>query len=343
MGGAVFPTCSMAWGQTRVAVMVFLVTSFKSTDASILWLPGLLKLVPLILSRALSTHTSTKDSRTLTGKCGSVSRGVTAPFSGSWCTRFSCTLQESVSLGLLSAFAGSPGWEIFVGPRTFAPVQEPLWYNCSPVWGSPALWLCGRDNGASSKRIYATRSASQVPVEGPWDPGLCRRHSHTRGQSGSVSCGFVWALWLPLAGRRFDVKCDCIPPTILLGLLLCPWMQGISFLVGSNILLLMVFQQLVTILVFSQENMSMSFYSAILYVSCIMMPIGWCYPSVLFPSYLSELYLIKEERLGWVELPRGDMQYLWTIFSFLLHIGKGESGTQLEYTSKDFKKLTYKM
>ena len=50
----------------------------------------------------------------------------------------------------------------------------------------------------------------------------------------------------------FDSKRDFAPPTILLGLLLCPWMWDI-FLVGCNILLLMVVQWLVAILEFSQK------------------------------------------------------------------------------------------
>ena len=42
---------------------------------------------------------------------------------GSWCTQgFVCALKESISLGVLSPFAGSPGSEICCGPRTFATV-----------------------------------------------------------------------------------------------------------------------------------------------------------------------------------------------------------------------------
>ena len=33
---------------------------------------------------------------------------------------------------------------------------------------------------------------------------------------------------MSLAGMRFDSKCDFALPTVLLGLLLCPWMWGIS-------------------------------------------------------------------------------------------------------------------
>ena len=71
--------------------------------------------------------------------------------------------------------------------------------------------------------------------------------------------GFVWAFWASLAGMGFDSKCDFTPPTILLGILLCPCMWGIFFfffLVGSNILLSMVVQQPIVILEFSQEKMS---------------------------------------------------------------------------------------
>ena len=39
---------------------------------------------------------------------------------------------------------------------------------------------------------------------------------------------FVWALWASLAGMGFDSKCEFAHPTILLGLLLCPWTWGIS-------------------------------------------------------------------------------------------------------------------
>ena len=56
---------------------------------------------PRPCSRPLTTHTSARDSWTLTGKSGSVSYRDTAPFS--WLpvhTKFVCALQESVSLVL---------------------------------------------------------------------------------------------------------------------------------------------------------------------------------------------------------------------------------------------------
>ena len=115
----------------------------------------------------LSTHTSAGDSQTLIGKSGSVSCGVTAPFS--WvlvCTRFcSCpprvsvspvlwkfcnemplAFQKSNSLGILSPFAGCPGGKSVVGPRTFAIVRELLhhilcrWRQSSSIQSAKEGW-----------------------------------------------------------------------------------------------------------------------------------------------------------------------------------------------------------
>ena len=66
------------------------------------------------------------------------------------------------------------------------------------------------------------------------DPYLHRRHSNTvLSQSlwspWVLACiRFVWALLASLAGMGFDSKCEFAPLPILLGLLLCPWTQGIS-------------------------------------------------------------------------------------------------------------------
>ena len=79
--------------------MVVMTTSFKRTYASMYC--GSQDCCSLCLwpcGRPLSTHISTRYSCTLTGKSGSVSCGVRAPFS--WIlveTSFVCSLQESVS------------------------------------------------------------------------------------------------------------------------------------------------------------------------------------------------------------------------------------------------------
>ena len=140
--------------------------------------------------------------------------------SGSWCmSNFVCVRQDwsfcfppvlwksynqillgctDNSLGSLSLFVGSPGWEIW----------------------------CGIQNLHNSGRTSLVLLFSSLWVTHP-------------------------------AGMGFDFYCDCAPPTNFLRLF-CLWMWGIFFLVGSSILLLMVFQHLVAILVLLQKEMSQS-------------------------------------------------------------------------------------
>ena len=75
-----------------------------------------------------ATHASPGEPWTLTGKSGSVSCGVTAPFSGSWRARgFVCALQEPVSpvLGKVWQLCGGAEGDILqegcATPRTAAP------------------------------------------------------------------------------------------------------------------------------------------------------------------------------------------------------------------------------
>ena len=50
------------------------------------------------------------------------------------------------------------------------------------------------------------------------------------GGSGSwCTQGFVWVFQVSLARMGFGSKCDFSLPTIMLGLLFCPWMWGIFF------------------------------------------------------------------------------------------------------------------
>ena len=90
----------------------------------------------------------------------------------------------------------------------------------------------------SSKRAYATpRSAAPwAPAPAavhrcPWPPPETLKHSVPQSLWGLwvlVHTRFVWALWASLIGMGFDSKCDFAPPTIFLGLLLCPWTWGNS-------------------------------------------------------------------------------------------------------------------
>ena len=112
-------------------------------------------------SRPPQTHASTGDSGTLTGKSGSVSCGVTSLFS--WvlvCTRFvpskilfpqsrgSSVIKshwppKSNSLGVLSPFAGPPGWGIWCGSWNFGNSAGTSLVHHSPVCGLFARWLYG--------------------------------------------------------------------------------------------------------------------------------------------------------------------------------------------------------
>ena len=101
---------------------------------------------------------------------------------------------------------------------------------------SPVLckfwWLYGGLMATSSKRAYATPRPAAPRAPAPavvhcW-PGPHRRHLSTVlcqslwGLSVLVCTGFVWTLWGSLVGMGFDSKHNFTPPTILLGLLLCP-------------------------------------------------------------------------------------------------------------------------
>ena len=93
--------------------------------------------------RPLLTYASAEDSLTLTGKSTSISCGVAALFSlvlvhTSFCVPSKSLFPQprgnsfiksqgpskSNPLGVLSPFARSSGWEISVGPRTFATMGE---------------------------------------------------------------------------------------------------------------------------------------------------------------------------------------------------------------------------
>ena len=157
---------------------------------------ALLHSVPASLQQATATHISARGSWTLTGKPGSVSGGVTAPFS--WvlvCTQgFVCALQESVSLVLckfcnqiLRRRTGLPskipwGFSVplpdpqigksVVGPRNFLTVREFLWYNCSAVCAVSARQLCGGVIGDLLQEGLATHCVTQVCcTQSPWPCG----------------------------------------------------------------------------------------------------------------------------------------------------------------------------
>ena len=159
-------------------------------------------------------------------------------------------------------------------------MRELLWSNCSPVCGLSARWLSGEAH------MLCLLGLLQPEPLFPWqatvDPCHCKRHSNTQRQIWLSLLWVPWVLvhtrfcWNPLSisgGLSFDSKHDFTPPTILLWLLLCPWIWCIFFLLGFSILLSTVFRWLVAIFESSQEKMS----------AC---------PSTL-PSYIMSIHLLK--------------------------------------------------
>ena len=157
-------------------------------------------------SRPPPTHAAIRDSWTLRGKSGSVSFGVPAPFS----------------------------W-VLVHTRFSVPSKSLILHSCVTSGGSMVGLMV-----TSSKRAYAIpRSAvlrAPSPTAGhcwPISPQETLKHS---------KAGLVQSLWdllvhtrfclssqASLVGMGFDSKCNFTPPTVFLGLLLCPWTWGIFF------------------------------------------------------------------------------------------------------------------
>ena len=146
-----------------------------------------------------------------------------------------------------------------MGPRSFTTVQELVWYNCSPVCGSPTWWLySGANDDLLQENLGHVLQLPGLVLEEPlslWQTtaDLCL-HSHRKvwlsllWRSLLLSLGpavhkVLFAPFERLWSLRFDFKCVCTSPTILLWLLLCPWMliSFFFFLVDSNIVLSVVF------------------------------------------------------------------------------------------------------
>ena len=117
---------------------------------------------------------------------------------------------KSNSLGVLSRFARSTGWEICCGSQNFLPVREFVWYNCSPVCGSSAWQLSGGIPGnLLQKGLCHTQdccSQSSCPCSRPL---LTHASQQTLKHS---KAGLVQSLWEILVHTRF-----CLSPLIIYG------------------------------------------------------------------------------------------------------------------------------
>ena len=113
-------------------------------------------------------------------------------------------------------------------------------------------------------RPKSAAARAPVPVAVTADLCLLRRHSTLKDRSGSVSVGslgpgahkvlfkpseHLWQVWGLILNVILPLLLSCWGFSFALG-------HGVSFLLGSNILMSMVVQQLVAFLEFSQEKMS---------------------------------------------------------------------------------------
>ena len=192
------PSLLFTWVPTMVEIMKIMVTSFKSSHActAIVSVPnpaaGHHWPTPLLASPG---HSQESLGQSLVGSL------IVPP--GSWCTQGSvCALQESVSPVLCKFF------QLYGGLIGDLP-QVGLCH--AQVWCTQNPCPC------SSPLITQTSAADTQTVlsQSLWGLWVL---VHTR---------FLWALWASLAGMGCDSKRDFAPPTILLGLLLCP-RRGVS-------------------------------------------------------------------------------------------------------------------
>ena len=198
MGGALFSLCCLTWGQIMVEVMKRMATSFKRFHACSAMISA--------PSPAAGHCWPTPPLKTPGHSRASLGQSPTGSLvlsPGSWCVKgFVCTLQESVS-PVLCKF-----WWLYGGVNGDL-LQEGLCHTQVCCTQSPCP--CGRP-------LMTLNSEGDTQTQ--FWLSLC-------GVSGSWCARFIWALWASLAGMGFDSKWNFAPSSILLGLILCPWMWGI--------------------------------------------------------------------------------------------------------------------
>ena len=196
MGGAVFPPCNLAWGQTVVGVMAM--TSFKRACARAVVFSASDPMAgtvihPSLRWRLLDTHRPVWLSL-LWGHCSFLlgpcaHKVLFAPF----CLPRVCfpvlwNFCNQIPLAFKVKFPGvsqSLCWipqagKSVVGPRTFTIVWKLLWYNCSPVCGLSARWLSGEAHMLCLPGLLQPEPLS--PQQAIADPCCCKRHSNTQRQ-----------------------------------------------------------------------------------------------------------------------------------------------------------------
>ena len=118
----------------------------------------------------------------------------------SWCTRF-CLCPPRIYFPVLCMF-----WQLYDGVNGGL-LQEGLCHT----------WVCCTQNPCP---CGVEQSTADLYLHRRWSDTV---FSQSLWGLWVVMCTrFVLALWMSLAGMRFDSKCKFAPPVVLLGLLLCP-------------------------------------------------------------------------------------------------------------------------
>ena len=114
MDRALFPPCYLIWGQTRVEVMI-MVTSFKRSHACTATLGA--------PNPAAGHHWPTRLPETPGHPQASLGQSLVGPLllsPGSWCTRFCCALQESISQSSVSSGSSMVGLMVIFSKKAYA-------------------------------------------------------------------------------------------------------------------------------------------------------------------------------------------------------------------------------
>ena len=164
---------------------------------------ALLHSVPQPCSRPPLTHASMETSGHSQVSLGQSLVGSLLLSPGSWCTKF-CLCPPWVYFPTLCKF-----WCLYGGVNGDL-LQEVL-CRTQGCWARAPVPAAARCWPVSPQEMLKHSSVS-VSVQ----------------SLGPVHRKLIWGLWESLAGMGFDSPCEFTPPTILLGLLLCPRTWGIS-------------------------------------------------------------------------------------------------------------------
>ena len=185
MGGAVFSPCCLIWGQTVVEVMKIMLTFFKRSQAS----KHCCTQCPHPAAGHLQPTPPPETPGHSWASLGQSLVGSLLLSPGSWCAQdLVCALQESVS-----------------------PVLCKFWLLYGEVNGDPTEVCCTQSPCPCGSTLMTCISTGDSETQFWLSLWVL---VHTK---------FGWALRASLVGMGLDSKCDFTPPTIFLGLLLCPW------------------------------------------------------------------------------------------------------------------------